>query len=229
MKGHKSPGAAWWSISLSLFFHGCFVIALIVIPKKNNVDTRRENILVASILLKPSTILPHLDENKPFSSKRVSSVQPRDRASLNFPAPVTTSISSLQNDTSPGRPHRVSLGATEGSLRAVEEHEKMSTTNDPAIVIRLVPELKHDRDIAVPYPARAKAMLVQGVVRLRLTVSALGRVVDAQVLSGPHYGLREAAVRLASMLDFWPATDEHGRALSVDIEHEIVFKLTPSS
>jgi TonB family protein len=90
--------------------------------------------------------------------------------------------------------------------------------------IRLAPKLINP-DIHVEYPLKARRLKVEGCVRLLLTVSEEGRVIDVHVVSGPAFGLRQAALRVAQKLAFLPATDAQGRAKVAQIEHDVVFRL----
>lgn len=81
---------------------------------------------------------------------------------------------------------------------------------------------------SIPYPEKAKLLLVEGSVFLRLTVAKDGHVAKAEVISG-HFDLRKAALKLADKLLFLPATDEDGMALVSMVEHEVVFRLIENS
>lgn len=91
--------------------------------------------------------------------------------------------------------------------------------------IRSHPMLINGDSVKVSYPERARQFLIEGVVRLRLRISSQGNVIHAEVLSGPEFGLKNAALSVAKKLFFLPATDQEGVAITKDIEHEVVFKL----
>lgn len=97
-----------------------------------------------------------------------------------------------------------------------------------APIFRDKPELINP-EIKVPYPERAKQMMVEGVVRMRLTISQEGKVIDIEMLDGPAFGLRQAARKVAASLSFLPATDQQGNAKIAVIDHEVVFKLDSGS
>jgi TonB family protein len=96
------------------------------------------------------------------------------------------------------------------------------------IKIRFKPMLINGDNITVSYPKRARQLMIEGVVRMLLTISPSGLVVDAKILNGPAFGLRDAALLLAKKLQYLPATDNEGNAISSHIEHEVVFKLKNS-
>lgn len=107
----------------------------------------------------------------------------------------------------------------------VEHGDAASNDRD---LLRPHPELVNGDQVHIPYPERARQLMIEGVVRLRLTISEAGRVIDAEVLSGPAFGLRNAALLVARKLFFLPATDEHGQAKTAHVEHDVVFKLKRS-
>lgn len=48
-------------------------------------------------------------------------------------------------------------------------------------------------EIKIPYPDEAKKAEIEGDVRLKLTIDPEGHVIEVAVISGPGYGLNEAA------------------------------------
>lgn len=122
---------------------------------------------------------------------------------------------------------RPALGASllSDSNGLVEHGDTASNDRD---LLRPRPELVNGDQIHIPYPERARQLMIEGVVRLRLTISEAGRVIDAEVLSGPAFGLRNAALLVARKLFFLPATDEYGQAKTAHVEHDVVFKLKRS-
>jgi TonB family protein len=93
--------------------------------------------------------------------------------------------------------------------------------------IRHSPVLLNKHEAQILYPEKARLLMIEGSVFLRLTISELGKVIKAEVLSG-HYDLRKAALKLANKLFFLPATDSQGEAKMALVEHEVVFKLKQS-
>ena len=64
---------------------------------------------------------------------------------------------------------------------------------------RYVPVYQLDRepsvlsDVKIPYPPDAKRAGIEGTVVLQVKIDEKGNVIDVKVLSGPGYGLNEAA------------------------------------
>ena len=94
--------------------------------------------------------------------------------------------------------------------------------------MRAFPLLVNGNEVNIPYPPQARARRIEGIVKLKLTVATSGEVISADIISGPAYGLRQAALLVARKLFFLPATDEQGEARIAQIEHEVVFRLTSS-
>lgn len=94
-----------------------------------------------------------------------------------------------------------------------------------SIQTRKTPVLLNKDQITIPYPKRALQYMIEGVVRLRLTVSEHGVVTKIRIVSGPQFGLQNAALLVARKLIFLPATDENGHATASDIVHDVIFKL----
>jgi protein TonB len=79
-------------------------------------------------------------------------------------------------------------------------------------------------EIKVPYPDEAKKAGIEGTVRLRVVVDDAGQVVDVKILSGPGYGLDEAARKALKRFRFKPAM-KAGIAVSTTITYNYTFQL----
>lgn len=91
------------------------------------------------------------------------------------------------------------------------------------------PRLLNGDSIKIDYPARARLYKIEGSVRLKLIIAENGIVKKAEVMSGPAFGLKEAALNLAKKLLFLPATDQDGNETVAEVEHEVIFKLKKAS
>lgn len=76
----------------------------------------------------------------------------------------------------------------------------------------------------IPYPPEAKKADVEGAVRLKLTIDFEGHVVDVVVISGPGYGLNEAAAEGIKRFRFKPAM-KNGEPVSTTIAFLYRFEL----
>lgn len=79
-------------------------------------------------------------------------------------------------------------------------------------------------DVKIPYPLAAQQNEVTGTVRMRVTVDARGVVTAVQVLSGPGYGLDEAARAAMFRFRFKPAL-KGGVAVGSTLRYSYVFDL----
>ncbi len=81
-----------------------------------------------------------------------------------------------------------------------------------------------EAEVKIPYPEEAKRAGVEGTVRLRITVDFEGHVTEVKVLSGPGYGLDEAAREAIKRFKFKPAM-KAGEAVSTTITYNYTFLL----
>lgn len=77
----------------------------------------------------------------------------------------------------------------------------------------------------IPYPAEARALGIEGKVRLRVTIDAKGKVVKVDVLEDPGSGLGQAAAKALAGFLFTPALDTAGNAVEYKITYTYEFKL----
>lgn len=61
-------------------------------------------------------------------------------------------------------------------------------------------------EVKIPYPDEAKKNEIEGSVRLKVTLDPVGQVTGVAVISGPGYGLNEAAREALKKFRFKPAT-----------------------
>ena len=74
------------------------------------------------------------------------------------------------------------------------------------------------------YPREAKKLGIEGQVVLAITVEADGRVSTARVVSGPGYGLNEAAQAAVLRAHFRPAT-RGGKPVATDVSYLYTFAI----
>ncbi len=80
------------------------------------------------------------------------------------------------------------------------------------------------REYKIPYPEEARKANQEGTVRLRITVDLDGNVVQAAIISGPGYGLNEAALAAIKKFRFKPAK-KAGEAVSTTMVYNYNFEL----
>ncbi len=69
-------------------------------------------------------------------------------------------------------------------------------------------------DASKDYPAEAKALGIEGVIRVRLVVDEHGKVKSSVLLNRLGHGLDELALRRAAAIEFEPALDTDDRPVS---------------
>jgi TonB family protein len=102
-------------------------------------------------------------------------------------------------------------------------------TGDPVDDVAMPPRLLNgevvEATIQQEYPPELRAQGVGGVVRLRLLVGRDGAPQDVRILEGSGLPLLDqAALRVAGVIRFEPATDVDGRPLEVWAAFPIVFR-----
>lgn len=123
------------------------------------------------------------------------------------PVPVVVGLS-LSSTTSGG-----SFAVPTGNTLMGKSDTKAVNPADvkPYAAPKYVPAGSADRDpelaqeVKIPYPEEARKAGVEGSVRMKILVDASGVVSEVTVLSGPGYGLNEAARDAVKKFKFRPA------------------------
>ncbi len=79
-------------------------------------------------------------------------------------------------------------------------------------------------EVKIPYPEEARRAGIEGTVTLSITIDPDGKVVAAKVVSGPGYGLDEAARDAIRRFRFKPAI-KGGEAVSTEMKYSYTFLL----
>lgn len=79
-------------------------------------------------------------------------------------------------------------------------------------------------EVKVPYPEEARRAGIEGTVTLSITVDNTGVVVNVKILSGPGYGLNEAARDAIKRFKFKPAI-KNGEPVSTEMKYAYTFLL----
>ena len=145
------------------------------------------------------------------------------------PVPLITGIS-MSSTVGPGQSDlKVGVGntvyGTPGKVAAdpskVQGYQGSERYVPPTQVATL-PEVAHE--VKAAYPPAARQAGIEGQVRLKLRISAEGKVVSVKVLSGLGHGLDAAAAQAMRRFRFKPAT-MNGAAVSTDIIYVYTFVL----
>ncbi|NBD12460.1 MULTISPECIES: energy transducer TonB [Corallococcus] len=79
-------------------------------------------------------------------------------------------------------------------------------------------------EVKIPYPDEARRAGIEGTVTLSITIDADGKVSNVKVLSGPGYGLNEAARDAIRRFRFKPAI-KGGEAVATEMKYSYTFLL----
>jgi protein TonB len=79
-------------------------------------------------------------------------------------------------------------------------------------------------EVRIPYPPEAREKKIEGKVVMELLIDAEGKVRNATIVSGPGYGLNEAALEAIYRFKFKPAEVE-GKPVAVKIPYTYNFVL----
>jgi periplasmic protein TonB len=69
-------------------------------------------------------------------------------------------------------------------------------------------------DAGKEYPAEARALSIEGAIRVRLIVDERGKVTSRVLLNKLGHGLDELALERAAKIEFEPATDSDDRPVT---------------
>ncbi len=81
-----------------------------------------------------------------------------------------------------------------------------------------------DSEVKIPYPEEARRAGIEGSVILSVVIDTSGKVVRVKVISGPGYGLNEAARDALPHFHFKPAV-KAGEAVSTEMKYTYTFLL----
>ncbi|RKH12683.1 energy transducer TonB [Corallococcus sp. CA053C] len=79
-------------------------------------------------------------------------------------------------------------------------------------------------EVKIPYPDEARRAGIEGTVTLSITIDADGKVGTVKVISGPGYGLNEAARDAIRRFRFKPAI-KGGEAVATEMKYSYTFLL----
>lgn len=81
------------------------------------------------------------------------------------------------------------------------------------------------QEFKIDYPEEARSMGIEGTVKVQILVDKQGRVKETKVLSGPGFGLNEAARQALLRFVFIPAMGVDGKPQSYRFVYEYVFQI----
>ncbi|MBF5046176.1 TonB family protein [Aggregicoccus sp. 17bor-14] len=246
-RARRSP---WLFLLVSVGLHAAAFVAMSRMEARAPAPLNKAVELVMVEVQKPPPPPPPAEPKKeepPRPAPRPVRPPPVKVAAAAKPPPPQPEAPPPPNDAPPPQPAKAPLvvgismssTTTAGTFSAPVGNTAYGKTADkaqaPAAVkpysaARYVPVYQVDSAPAVlseykpPYPPEARRAQVEGQVVLSITVDSDGRVVAVKVLSGPGYGLDEAARDALRRFRFRPAT-KGGEPVATELKYTYTFQL----
>lgn len=245
------PGRALAFVALSLGLHAALFGALSTIPERTSTPPQRPMELVMFEVQKPPPPPPPPEEPKPPQPKPKPAPKPPIKVAEVKPPPTPPPEEAPPppNDTpppeQPSKPVPLVVGISMSSTTSAGSFSAPvgntvygkvdGTAQDPSQVKaynapKFVPVYQVDSEpsvaseVKVPYPEEARRAGVEGTVLLSIAVNAEGRVTRCVIISGPGYGLNEAARDALLKFRFKPAI-KGGEAVATEMKYSYTFLL----
>ena len=227
-------------LSLSLGFHlvGFFLLSRRKPPQRTSHDRPLEMVIFDQE--KPKVSPPNPPKKTPIKVASVPKLPP-DRPKLlppppnqapppesptRKPAPLVVGLT-LSSTTTAGS-FAAPVGNTLYGKAAAQAQppEKVKTYNAPKYVpiYQVDSEPSLLSEVKIPYPEQARKLGIEGTVTLSITVDSGGKVAQVKVLTGPGYGLDQAAKEAIARFKFRPAT-KNGESVETEMKYAYTFLL----
>ncbi|KFE69048.1 energy transducer TonB [Hyalangium minutum] len=142
------------------------------------------------------------------------------------PVPLVVGISMSSTTSAGGFAAPVgntAYGKVDGTAKAPSEVKEYAAPKYTPIY-QVDSEPKVASEVKIPYPEEARRAGIEGTVTLSITIDPEGKVVAAKIISGPGYGLNEAARDAIKRFRFKPAI-KGGEAVSTEMKYAYTFLL----
>lgn len=227
------------AVAVSLALHGLIAAAPLVLKRPARLATHLLQFDVVRRKPKPAEPPKKVEPPKPKPRPRprvqrpVEPVpaRPPEQADPGPPAPPVFGATK-ESVTTGGASFAVPLGntvatdpANRGPLKPGKPEPPPRPPPPPPPPVRLRDKPRVLEEVRVPYPAKARALGVEGTVRLKVLVGPDGRVLEARVLEGPGFGLDEAARQALFRFRFRPAIGTDGRPMAHWITYRYTFQI----
>jgi protein TonB len=142
-------------------------------------------------------------------------------------APAATGVPVAVGKRSTGHIGRGGTGGGTGSGVGSGSGEVARPVSVATIKTRAMPRSGHE-DVAIKdYPAEARALGIEGAIRVRLVVDENGKVTSRVLLNKLGHGLDELALERAARIEFEPARDTDDRPVASVVVW--TFRMVPPS
>lgn len=204
-----------YSLVTSLFIHGLFLAALFWTP--NPQPPPNENIEI-DVFTPPQEAKRLTIQPKVIPNQKSKITNPKARAVFGVTrnsltdSPNPDAATAKAGNTLSKDPDNLELKPGEENLPAPAEDFEVSQW----------PTLQNT--VHIPYPAQAKQKNIEGDVIMDIYIAETGEVKKAVLISGPGYGLNEAALMAVRKFLFTPAF-VNGKTVPVIIRYTYKFKI----
>jgi protein TonB len=231
------------AVVVSLLLHGLIAAAPLVLKRPARLASHLLQFDVVRRKPKPPAPPKRVERTKPKPKPRPRVqrtvepplAQPPERPEEVDPGPPPPPVfgATKESVTTGGASFAVPLGNTVATDPANRGPLKPGKPAPPAPPppppppppVRLRDKPRVLQEVRVPYPAKARALGVEGTVRLKVLVGPDGRVQQARVLEGPGFGLDEAARQALFRFRFQPAVGTDGRPMAHWITYRYTFQI----
>ncbi|RKH16795.1 energy transducer TonB [Corallococcus sp. CA047B] len=236
-------------VSLALHAGGFWFISTLE-GRKQMASQRPVELVMVEVTKPPPPPPPEEKKEEPPPPPKVKPVKPPPIKVAQAPKPPPpTEAPPPPNDTPPPEPQAkppplvvgmtMSSTTSAGSFAAPVGNtaygKANGTAKDPKEVKgysapRYVPVYQVDSEptvaseVKIPYPDEARRAGIEGTVTLSITIDAEGKVGTVKVISGPGYGLNEAARDAIRRFRFKPAI-KGGEAVATEMKYSYTFLL----
>lgn len=205
-------------LQISIFFHVFFIFIVLLLNYRPLKKT--ENVIIevfenpkasSQAQLQPQSIKPPEPEKKAPEKKAVFGVS---KKSLTSSEPSQAGAEVKAGNTVAKEVDQLKLDPNDDSSLPIPIDDYLVTQ---------MPKIK--KEVRATYPDEAKKNGIEGPVIMEILIDKDGRVREVILISGPGFGLNEAAVAALKEFEFSPAKVED-QFVSVKIKYKYTFKLT---
>lgn len=202
---------------ISIALHVAFLLAIAAFYYKPN--RKFENVVIevyenpvasSQAQLQPQPVKPPEEQQKPPPRKAVFGVTRKSLTDSSNEAGAETKA----GNTIAKEMDQLQLDPNDDSSLPIPVDDYLVTQ---------MPKIK--KEVRAPYPEEAKKNGVEGPVIMDVLIDPTGRVREVIVLSGPGFGLNEAAVQALKQFEFAPARVQE-QFVAVKIKYKYTFKLS---
>jgi len=208
-------------ISISIHFIFLLIILILILMQgKKNISRKISFTVIQQY--KTNTLSRPIDHKTLYQpiAKKLETKKPRAVFGINRNALITTA-----NNVSD-----ISVNIKMGNTLSKDQDQEKLNNNDPTslpspldeFLVTSMPVLISE--VRIPYPKQAREANIEGPVVMELLIDAEGAVRNVTLISGPGFGLNEAAITAVRGVKFKPAKLEQ-QSVAVKIRYTYRFIL----